>query len=356
MASHASQASAIGCSRRSGTVRHDAWSACSRAAKSARYSGVPGCGPARRANLLLAPPPLVVLCYGPRRALACAAPLVLGPIHVLGPRAKAAVLQLRTQRDHGLIAHAVAGFEHQQLREAAEDLVLGGALVVVVGSAVEAEDPISVLLLLTTVAQVSHAGALVLAALARPAHLHDGQQRDTELDRHLLERDGDIADLAYALLPAVLRADEPQVVNDREAAALFVYCPRQAPVGLLHRAGGVLDDQPPVKHGVHLIVAFLPALIAGPPDLPIGATEAGAPELRVDASVRTDKAVHHLLAAHLEREERDHPAALLLARLHVVLDDALYGRALAGARAPTEIRSEERRVGKECRSRWSPYH
>src|SRR5260221_4141824 len=135
MASHASQASAIGCSRRSGTVRHDAWSACSRAAKSARYSGVPGCGPARRANLFIAPPPLVVLCYGARRALACAAPLVLGPIHVLGPRAKAAVLQLRTQRDHGLIAHAVAGFEHQQLREAAEDLVLGCALVVVVGSA-----------------------------------------------------------------------------------------------------------------------------------------------------------------------------------------------------------------------------
>ena len=23
---------------------------------------------------------------------------------------------------------------------------------------------------------------------------------------------------------------------------------------------------------------------------------------------------------------------------------------------PVEIRSEERRVGKECRSRWSPYH
>ena len=23
---------------------------------------------------------------------------------------------------------------------------------------------------------------------------------------------------------------------------------------------------------------------------------------------------------------------------------------------PKEIRSEERRVGKECRSRWSPYH
>src|SRR5215207_10970493 len=25
-------------------------------------------------------------------------------------------------------------------------------------------------------------------------------------------------------------------------------------------------------------------------------------------------------------------------------------------RAPRQVRSEERRVGKECRSRWSPYH
>ena len=28
----------------------------------------------------------------------------------------------------------------------------------------------------------------------------------------------------------------------------------------------------------------------------------------------------------------------------------------AGLDAATKIRSEERRVGKECRSRWSPYH
>ena len=25
-------------------------------------------------------------------------------------------------------------------------------------------------------------------------------------------------------------------------------------------------------------------------------------------------------------------------------------------KAPNAVRSEERRVGKECRSRWSPYH
>ena len=30
--------------------------------------------------------------------------------------------------------------------------------------------------------------------------------------------------------------------------------------------------------------------------------------------------------------------------------------AVADALSPVEVRSEERRVGKECRSRWSPYH
>src|SRR5256884_1113913 len=35
--------------------------------------------------------------------------------------------------------------------------------------------------------------------------------------------------------------------------------------------------------------------------------------------------------------------------------EAIAVRTLFGERAP-RIRSEERRVGKECRSRWSPYH
>src|SRR2546421_11410996 len=44
----------------------------------------------------------------------------------------------------------------------------------------------------------------------------------------------------------------------------------------------------------------------------------------------------------------------LLARrgLVVLVSDLLFDRALA----LTALRSEERRVGKECRSRWSPYH
>ena len=51
---------------------------------------------------------------------------------------------------------------------------------------------------------------------------------------------------------------------------------------------------------------------------------------------------------------------------HFGLPDALLGTILGGATlatfsligvfAGTMNRSEERRVGKECRSRWSPYH
>ena len=41
----------------------------------------------------------------------------------------------------------------------------------------------------------------------------------------------------------------------------------------------------------------------------------------------------------------------------VVFGDAsALGSALAPAIASALARSEERRVGKECRSRWSPYH
>src|SRR5258708_40064028 len=35
---------------------------------------------------------------------------------------------------------------------------------------------------------------------------------------------------------------------------------------------------------------------------------------------------------------------------------AIWLRGVEGLEQPVDIRSEERRVGKECRSRWSPYH
>ena len=55
---------------------------------------------------------------------------------------------------------------------------------------------------------------------------------------------------------------------------------------------------------------------------------------------------------------------LRFARLHLQPDeeaedavqDILLAVLAASAAAPPLTRSEERRVGKECRSRWSPYH
>ena len=38
------------------------------------------------------------------------------------------------------------------------------------------------------------------------------------------------------------------------------------------------------------------------------------------------------------------------------LQDVSIAAVVVGVRAVLTLRSEERRVGKECRSRWSPYH
>ena len=42
--------------------------------------------------------------------------------------------------------------------------------------------------------------------------------------------------------------------------------------------------------------------------------------------------------------------------IHVFEKDPLPGGACDGYKYDIGYRSEERRVGKECRSRWSPYH
>src|SRR3712207_6952940 len=43
---------------------------------------------------------------------------------------------------------------------------------------------------------------------------------------------------------------------------------------------------------------------------------------------------------------------------HALLQTGIVGGQITegGARLNVNVRSEERRVGKECRSRWSPYH
>src|SRR2546425_7285032 len=47
---------------------------------------------------------------------------------------------------------------------------------------------------------------------------------------------------------------------------------------------------------------------------------------------------------------------LLPSMLVPLLRDAVNGRSLVDPEIEDRVRSEERRVGKECRSRWSPYH
>src|SRR2546425_10658287 len=77
-----------------------------------------------------------------------------------------------------------------------------------------------------------------------------------------------------------------------------------------------------------------------------------------------------VLASALSRQDITTPSFRLVAAYTVVhfAVFALLGVAMAGAIAalrvpprlllavPFGLRSEERRVGKECRSRWSPYH
>ena len=45
----------------------------------------------------------------------------------------------------------------------------------------------------------------------------------------------------------------------------------------------------------------------------------------------------------------------ILDHIKYLSDDKREGR-FPGSKGSQEARSEERRVGKECRSRWSPYH
>src|SRR3712207_7824917 len=56
---------------------------------------------------------------------------------------------------------------------------------------------------------------------------------------------------------------------------------------------------------------------------------------------------------------RGMPSARWSAGKHVPASSEMNstdGRSMRGVDRPKPSRSEERRVGKECRSRWSPYH
>src|SRR2546425_3546898 len=133
----------------------------------------------------------------------------------------------------------------------------------------------------------------------------------------------------------------------------------------------------PVAGGVRKVgrgVGLVRALVPRESDVAIDAEHRAAVEVAADRgeprSHRGDEAeqgvAHDRLVARLILHEP--LAVFLLPELHqegeqlggelrVSHDGARPWRAL-GARAylQSRMRSEERRVGKECRSRWSPYH
>ena len=79
---------------------------------------------------------------------------------------------------------------------------------------------------------------------------------------------------------------------------------------------------------------------------------------------RSDAPLPLVLLGHGAHQSKDDPIAQLLARALArgvpagvaLIDSPGHGERRLGDSSEEEYRSEERRVGKECRSRWSPYH
>ena len=69
---------------------------------------------------------------------------------------------------------------------------------------------------------------------------------------------------------------------------------------------------------------------------------------------RTEKGMHYAL--ELLKSEGGDPRVVLAAVLLHRVESGEARHLLEELQAEEDTRSEERRVGKECRSRWSPYH
>src|SRR2546422_11015403 len=80
----------------------------------------------------------------------------------------------------------------------------------------------------------------------------------------------------------------------------------------------------------------------------LGRVRGGSLRLNVNLSIGTDREIAGPLTPASELANRDPALGIEFSRLQFTgLDVFPY---------PITDRSEERRVGKECRSRWSPYH
>ena len=98
-------------------------------------------------------------------------------------------------------------------------------------------------------------------------------------------------------------------------------------------------------------VGYLEDKVKGLRELPSNQYRAALEKARLGA-MKKDTVFRELIA---KREESEKDLLKAYPQLNISNEDVVEGRRKAHVRL-RETRSEERRVGKECRSRWSPYH
>ena len=109
-----------------------------------------------------------------------------------------------------------------------------------------------------------------------------------------------------------------------------------------------------VSTGIAAPLPYLLDLKQAAPALPVGAQDVsrfdkdGAFTGETSAAMLADLGAQFVLLGHSERRQ-------YFGENNETLSTKL-NNALAAGLTPITTRSEERRVGKECRSRWSPYH
>src|SRR5256886_16485060 len=124
----------------------------------------------------------------------------------------------------------------------------------------------------------------------------------------------------------------------------------------------IADDHPVVRRGLRDIVAAEHDMVV------VGEAQTGDEALDMARRLEWDVAVFDFAmpgcsGVDLVREvKRQYPGRPVLV-LSILPEEAHAGQVLKAGGAgfinkgsANEDRSEERRVGKECRSRWSPYH
>ena len=79
-------------------------------------------------------------------------------------------------------------------------------------------------------------------------------------------------------------------------------------------------------------------------------------QLKTIDDVKLLTQIKNLINIATEKKETRYPAQMTLDELKEVLKKSREESKKGLGMTTEELRSEERRVGKECRSRWSPYH